>query len=135
MADSSAQEPIPVAEIEDQANQFALIPAHIEETPVETDLTESDHGDYEAAIAEVPASSRQTEATSTDGDLINIEEPEVEETDASTESIGEYVDNIDPEEVDRSQDDLADDRPEVFLISVSDGNDTSLTDIAPEPRY
>ena len=135
LADSSAQEPIPVAEIEDQANQSALIPAHIEETPVETDLTESGHGDYEAAIAEVPASSRQTEATSTDGDLINIEEPEVEETDASTESIGEYVDNIDPEEVDRSQDDLADDRPEVFLISVSDGNDTSLTDIAPEPRY
>ena len=50
-----------------------------------------------------------------------------------------YVDNVDSEIVDRSQDDLADSRPEVVILSINVNGDDDATDTAlpldSSPRY
>ena len=136
---SLAQEPTSVAGVEEQQKQASQVLVQYTVTKIGADLVESDNSNNAAAaIAEVPASSRQAVVDSISRDVIDGETAEAEETDALaevSESMSGYVDNVDSEEVDRSQDDLADDRPEVFLISVTASNDTALTDIAPEPRY
>ncbi len=90
----------------------------------------------ELAVAEVPASSKPLEFESVQ-DAVDAELLEFEDTDALQElqSTGEYIDNIDELEVDRSQDDLSDDRPEVFLTSITTGNTTILPEMEPQPRY
>ena len=97
-------------------------------------------------VEEVPASSKPVDIdTAADGII------DTDDTDASANEVtdevagevtadlftdtGEYIDNVDSDEVDRSQDDLADDRPEVFLISVSKADNALLTEMQPAPRY
>jgi len=91
------------------------------------------------AVEEVPASSKLAELDTAADGVIDTEDTDANADDLSAEAdeetLGEYVDNIDSEEVDRSQDDLADDRPEVFLISVSAGDNTQLPEMQPAPRY
>jgi len=91
------------------------------------------------AIEEVPASSKTIAPDSSADSIIEAEDTDAvaevfsAETDAVT--LGEYVDNIDSEIVDRSQDDLADDRPEVFLISITSGDNAQLPEMQSAPRY
>jgi len=91
------------------------------------------------AIEEVPASSKTIAPDSAADSIIEAEDTDAvaevfsAETDAVT--LGEYVDNIDSEIVDRSQDDLADDRPEVFLISITSGDNAQLPEMQSAPRY
>ena len=91
------------------------------------------------AIEEVLASSKSIAPDSAADSIIEAEDTDAvaevfsAETDAVT--LGEYVDNIDSEIVDRSQDDLADDRPEVFLISVTSGDNAQLPEMQSAPRY
>ena len=90
-------------------------------------------------IEERPASSQPVEVdTAADGN-IDAEDTDANAEDFSTEAdeaaIGEYIDNIDSEIVDRSQDDLADDRPEVFLLPVSESDNTRLPEMQSAPRY
>ncbi len=118
-----------------------------------------------AVVAEVPASSKSVEKEmAQDAQSEQTALSEMEDTDALSElvdqpntamdeisqtlpTVTEYVDNIDSDIVDRSQDDLADDRPEVFFVTVSvDDHDSDtandadlLLDQLPEmqvaPRY
>ena len=91
------------------------------------------------AIEEVPASSKSIASDTAADSIIEAEDTDAvaevfsAETDAVT--LGEYVDNIDSEIVDRSQDDLADDRPEVFWISVTSGDNAQLPEMQSAPRY
>jgi len=89
-------------------------------------------------IEERPASSQPEEVdTAADGN-IDAEDTDANAEDLSAEAddaaVGEYVDNIDSEIVDRSQDDLADDRPEVFLLPVSESDNTRLPEMQSAPR-
>ncbi len=77
---------------------------------------------------EIPASSKPVELEAEDTDAL----AHLQSAGTDVDTAAEYVDNIDSEEVDRSQDDLADDRPEVFLVSVSAD---SLPEMQSAPRY
>ncbi len=105
------------------------------------------------AISEVPASSQaadpealDTEATDTEATAIeptlpgtvSVEATELEDTDALLDDQtfhDGYVDNIDSEIVDRSQDDLADDRPEVFWTTIAPASQNNLPEMQSQPRY
>ncbi len=104
------------------------------ESPVQTITPEED-----SLVAEVPASSKPI-----------VIEPVADELLADTDALfeesalsGDYIDNVDSDIVDRSQDDLADDRPEVFLMSVTAGGTNSkpngqnmiLPEMQSAPRY
>lgn len=87
----------------------------------------------DAVVAEVPAVSSPAEVASASAELFA-------DTDALSEapsSVSGYIDNIDTDIVDRSQDDLADDRPEVFWTSVTatKSDDSALPEMKFEPRY
>jgi len=70
-----------------------------------------------------------------------ISEDELLDTPAATPAPVPYVDNIDSDIVDRSQDDLSDDRPEVVILSITvkDESANDISAVLPEmqrvPRY
>ncbi len=104
------------------------------ESPVQTITPEED-----SLVAEVPASSKPIVSEPVANELLADTDALFEESALS----GDYIDNVDSDIVDRSQDDLADDRPEVFLMSVTAGGTNSkptgqnmiLPEMQSAPRY
>ena len=153
--DTQEQEPAPilVSYEETTITETLAEEAFVDEAFVETDAvaveseTDSDEDEANSVIDailslptatgelaptdvnEVPASSEPSEVDIVDTDAI------ADEQFAETEVNTGYVDNIDSEEVDRSQDELADDRPEVFLVPVSADKSAQLLEMQSAPRY
>ena len=140
----------PDAEVEQQA--APVLVSFEEYVVVESEALPTPTAENDSEVAEVEEvpeieEVEEVEEVAASSQLIEIDSAaegidEIDDTDASSFDTPEttaltekYVDNVDTDEVDRSQDELADDRPEVFLTSETNGKEKILPEIRFEPRY